>query len=193
MGVTLGDGFPTNSNQDAAATPPQEAAQPPTEPATDPLEAVEPPAELALASESLPAVDLLSDPVPIGEAAEAAGPVLVSAPGGEDCGLEEGLRQALQRDPAVQAALTRTPPSARSVANAVMVWDGRWVSRRELHASALEPVRRTIVAKVESATPACRQALNQGPRFITISGAADTTVLAVGSGAWRWSQLLDEN
>jgi hypothetical protein len=141
---------------------------------------------------SLLAVDPAGEPAPVGEASALSGSAHATMSAGQDCGLAEHLRQALQRDPAVQAGLARAPRSARSVANAVMIWDGRWVLRPDIEASALEPVRRLIVATVKSASERCREEPLQGPLFIPVAGAHDTTVLTVGSGAWRWSQLLGD-
>ena len=127
----------------------------------------------------------------------ATTPVVVVAAtslgGGEPCEILASLQQVLQLDPGVRRALLRIPIANRSVANAVMLWDRGWVTGALIGGDdALEPIRTAIRKAVETAAPNCRSETVVGPRLLSVQGPDGTTVLAVGSGQWRWADLLDE-
>lgn len=110
---------------------------------------------------------------------------------GDGCRLGEALQAMLQDDAEVTAALSRIPREARSVANALMLWDGAWVEKRAFDGSdGLLPVRRAILAGVSTAPISCREQVISGPMFLAVNGQPGTTLLALGSGSWRWSDLL---
>jgi hypothetical protein len=151
--------------------------------------------------------DLTGEPVepPTVHAADASGKqasaasttgsaaALLAALGGagDPCQLTAWLQGLLTSDPSVQGALARLPASQRSVANAVMLWDGGWVEARAPRGEdLLWPIRQAIVAGLASAPAECRDHWMTGPRFIPVADQGQATVLALGSGAWRWSDLL---
>ena len=93
----------------------------------------------------------------------------------------------------VHASLSQVPREARSVANAIMLWDGRWMEASDLGGSTIaDPIRAAIIEQVRFESPACRDMPIRGPRFITLVATPANIVLAMGSGEWRWSDLLDE-
>lgn len=106
------------------------------------------------------------------------------------CDLTAPVQASLQANPAVADAVTLLPRDARSVANAVMIWNEAWFPSDEAEAAALISVRDAIVATVDAASPECRKASQTGPRFLTL-GDADATVFALGSEDWRWQDLVD--
>lgn len=174
--------------QEAPAKSP--ASQTPTEP--EPAPAVnepDPPSEIDpqfldirfADAETIdrPAVD---DPVALSVAASAAL--------GTPCDLSQWLQKALQADPQVLQALTLIPRPARSVANAIMLWDGGWVATSPRAASGVAAIRQALLAGVLAAPPACRDQPVVGPEIFTLTDAQGTTVIVVGSGAWRWGDLL---
>ena len=111
--------------------------------------------------------------------------------GGKTCQIFEVLQTMLQTSDEVRRALPLIPASARSVANAVMLWDGRWVDDSTLGGPpTLGPIQSIALLAVTAAPPNCRAELVRGPRLITVGDARDTTVLAFGSGEWRWGDLL---
>ena len=194
----------------AEPSPPEPAAEPPPPP-PEPAS----PAEAAPAPE--PANEALAPPLPdlTAEAAEPQAEALAAAlasaeaaaaaeygsgaladlgalsGGGDRCGLGEWLQATLQNDPDVRVALSQVPRGARSVANAVMLWNGAWVEARGYDGrDTLAPIRRMIADGLRTAPSQCRDEVMTGPRFIAVGDSAQTTVLAVGSGLWRWSDLL---
>ncbi len=111
------------------------------------------------------------------------------APGG--CDLATALQAALASDAAVGRALAAVPAESRSVANAVMVWDGRWAGAAALGGTAeANPIRAIVVDRILAAAPGCREVEVTGPRLMTVGGAGRPVALAFGSGVWRWADLL---
>lgn len=155
---------------------------------TQPPAAEAEPVETAAASDAVPA-----EPEPAAPAAEPA-PEPAAAPegGGADltgCALSDDVLAALQADTA-RAALTRIPERRRSVAGAVMLWDGGWVKTGALADPAIaRPIRAAVEEAVRAADPACAAAAVTGPVLLIVPDAAGSMVLVVGSGAWRWADL----
>lgn len=117
--------------------------------------------------------------------AEAAG-----APGAP-CQLADLLQQSLRGDLRVAAALTQLPRSDRSVANALILWDGAWVYPADMRdRPALDSLRAAIVDRLQFARSDCLARPNAGPVFLLIPRTQETVVLTVGSGEWRWSDLM---
>lgn len=129
-----------------------------------------------------------------------------AAPGvAGQCQLTLDTQAAIERDPAAMAELAALPPGLRTEADAVMVWNGQWVDLAAPVATGSKEVvtdpgsgapavpsaiGSAIAAVVEAASPACRDGLVAGPVFIPIPEPGRTTILVIGSGAWRWSDML---
>lgn len=118
--------------------------------------------------------------------------VAASAAAGTPCQLGQWLQTALQADPQTRAALTHIPRPSRSLANAIMVWDGDWVATESRAFLGMVAIRDAILAGVRAAPAACRDQPIQGPELLLLADGAQTTVIVVGSGAWRWADLLRE-
>ena len=127
-----------------------------------------------------------SPPVFSAAAAEQAG-------FGTSCELAELLGNAFADNPLLLAQLARIGPEARSVANAIMFWDGKWVEvEGRAPEDAIGLLRRAIAEGVRAAPAECLGQAVAGPRFIPVKQAEGTIVLVLGSGSWRWEQLLSE-
>lgn len=128
---------------------------------------------------------------PIEVEAEANVPANISAPpAGEVCDIAAAVHDAIVADPSAQTSLAQLPASARSVAGAIMLWDGTWASpatRGEAHTVAA--LRRVILRTVNGASQSCRDQSVAGPRLIAVPDSNGTTMIAVGSGHWRWADL----
>lgn len=111
--------------------------------------------------------------------------------GAGSCNVADTIRAVLVADSLTQGALAAIPQSARTVANAVMLWDGHWVSRPlRAGGTGLDKLRAIIVDGIRTVPADCRTAAVGGPRLIVIPDGATTVVLAFGSGNWSWSELL---
>lgn len=130
--------------------------------------------------------DPVQDPVALSVAAAANGA------SGQACQLTQWLQQALQADPQVQVALAVIPRPARSLSNALMLWDGGWIDSQPRAASGVAIIRAAVISGIRSAPEACRTELVRGPELMTLTSGLDTTVVAIGSGEWRWGDLLDD-
>ena len=94
------------------------------------------------------------------------------------------VQQALRSDSLVRAAV------AGSAGKAVMVWDGDWVRNPGEDGKGLAAVREAILWEVAFAPRACRSEPMHGLVLISLNAASGPVRLAVGSDAWRWSDLL---
>lgn len=178
---------PESSAPDSPAPgPPVQAAPSPIEAAAEPV--AEPVAQEA-ADEIVTAVpntsDLLSDSQIVGAVAAGEGGdgAASGGNGGGGCNTAQVLQTALRRDPMVLAAIT----SAGRFGQAVMLWDGDWVRSGDQDGKGLSGVRQAILWELAFAPEACRNKAMEGLVLLSLAG---NTRLAIGAGAWRWSDLL---
>lgn len=114
---------------------------------------------------------------------------------GEDggCALADQLRAAIMADPASLAELAALPAGVRTEADAVMLWNGQWMAESVyLDPSSSPPLRRLVQQLIAQAPEECRTAIWTGPQFIPITQGTRNTMLVVGSGSWRWQDLMDQ-
>jgi hypothetical protein len=165
-------------------------------PASAPLLApTPPPLDVVALARELVVADPTAQPRPLSHAAasrpEAAVTVSQPADNVSTCQMTEQMQGRLAADPRVRAALALIPRDARSVANALMLWDGAWVGTEQREtAQALETLQTSITVAIEAASPDCRSLLVLGPRLIAIPDNSGATLLVIGSGAWHWDDLL---
>jgi hypothetical protein len=165
---------------DRAAAQPQKPVQRPRVAVRKPV----PPPLIAMPSISAAAADP--------SAADDAGVV----GGGRTCQLSTDAAVAIQQDPMAMAELAGLPPGVRSDADAVMLWNGKWYDQdipvpEPTGAVPTNGSLRLAIEKMVGAAPAaCRDEAMVGPAFVPSPEGDRTTLLAIGSGAWRWSDLL---
>lgn len=109
-----------------------------------------------------------------------------SGPSGRACDIARWLQTALRKDPDVQAAASRLARPGR----ALMVWNGEWVRSGGEDGQGLAVIREAIMMEVLSMPAACRAEPMRGLFVISLSEGAGATRLGVGTGDWRWSELL---
>jgi hypothetical protein len=130
---------------------------------------------------------------------------LISSPldGGNDstsnCDTTQAVQAAVQMDLPLKEALLTVPRSQRSVANVLMVWDGSWRDTPSRFgpieefrdAPALPPLLKTRIQElVRERSEPCLNQTNHGPTFIIIEHEAEPIILTIGSGEWRWADLI---
>ena len=118
-------------------------------------------------------------------------PVVSQGAAGEPCNLTQSLAAVFAQSPAIQQALSGLPLKSRSVANALMLWDGQWPDDSTSGGQAL--LRALLIKAVSNARPECQMAMNRGPVLFLVPDRQATVVLAVGSGTWRWRDLVTTN
>ena len=126
----------------------------------------------------------------VGEA-ELAGAEAAGSGGGagSGCDMAGRLQAALRRDRLVRAAVA--PLAAAPGAHTFKVWGGEWVAHSGQDGRGLAAVREAILWEVGFSPPECRGATMHGLVLLTVPAEAGGEVrLALGRGAWRWSDLL---
>ncbi len=116
-----------------------------------------------------------------------AGAAMVGSGQGEGtgCNMLRRLQEALRKDRRVQDAVGEVDH-----AGALMVWNGDWVRHPGQDGAGLAAVREAILWEVGFAPPACRVEPVKGLVVVTMSDAPGAARLALGSGTWRWRDLL---
>jgi hypothetical protein len=104
--------------------------------------------------------------------------------GGGTCDLARAVQEALRRDPTVRAAVEEANRSGK----AIMLWNGDWVRSGGQDGKGLSAAREAVMWEVGFAPQACRNQPMHG--LILLSLADGSTRFAIGSGAWRWADLL---
>ena len=114
------------------------------------------------------------------------------------CHLSDETAAAIQQNSAAMAELASLPPGIRTEADAVMLWNGRWLdeiltpSLSSLTSlPAIGEVRQAAESVILAAPPSCRDLAEVGPAFVPIAEPGRTTMLVIGSGTWRWADLVE--
>jgi len=123
--------------------------------------------------------DVLSDAQVSGAASVGEG-----GDGGGPCDMGQLVQRALRRDPLVHNAVA----NANRVGKAIMVWNGDWVRTGAEDGKGLSAVREAILWEVGFAPESCRTRPVHG--MVLLSLADGRTRFAVGTGEWRWADLL---
>ena len=160
------------------AVPAASARQEPLPPPPLPPDPVVVEVQMPIVLVAAPPADAIASPSP--------------SPGsGPDCAIDRVVTDALSHDPAALAILATLGPDTRAVTGAVMLWNGAWtVATNPADARALAGLRPRVAEAIMRARAACRSADVTGPRLIVVPAPNRTTMLAIGSGVWRWEQLL---
>lgn len=106
------------------------------------------------------------------------------------CALAHDLGVAIARDPLAMAELDSLPVGVRSSADAVMLWNGQWLDIALPPGLAGGATRRVTEQVVSAAASDCREAQISGPQFVPVPEAGRTVMIVIGSGNWRWAELL---
>lgn len=104
---------------------------------------------------------------------------------GAGCNMTRRLQTALRKDRLAQAAMSEAHRG-----KAILMWNGDWVRHPSQEGSGLASVREAILWEVGFAPEACRKEAVRGLVVISMNDAPGSARLVVGSGHWRWSDLL---
>lgn len=140
----------------------------------------------ALPSKLAQAFKPLAAPSPTVETAADA-----SSVASDSCAPLDAVTAALLANDEALTAVRSTPPEARSIADAVVIWNARWSTLADDYPQApLRPTRTAIEQSLASFGGNCLDQPVTGPRLIPIPDGDRTMFLVVGSGIWRWHDLL---
>ncbi|WP_269713281.1 hypothetical protein [Caulobacter sp. NIBR2454] len=109
-----------------------------------------------------------------------------SGAGGGGCNMVRLLEAALRKNAKIQAAVA----SASTSGKAILVWNGDWLQSPRQDGKGLAGVRQAIALEVAFAPEACRADPVKGLVVISLNDRPGGARLALGSGTWRWSDLL---
>ncbi len=143
-----------------------------------------PPEVVPLAAGEGPADDGVSE-VSDAELAGAATAGSGAGAGGGACNMTRWLETALRKDRMVQAAVAEAHRG-----KAIRVWNGDWVRHPGQEGAGLAAVREAIMWEVAFAPEACRTQRVRGLVMISLNDGPGSARLVVGSGDWRWSDVL---
>lgn len=156
---------------------PAEAAQAGGAPAIAPPPVPEAVAPRLIITAAADTSDLLSE-------SQLAGARGAGEGGGGGCDMAAAVQRALRRDPTVRAAVA----DAGRLGRASLLWNGDWVRAGGQEGKGLAVVRQAVIWEVAFAPASCRTTPMHG--LVLLSLADGRTRFAVGSGDWRWSDLL---
>lgn len=108
---------------------------------------------------------------------------------GGGCDMVRELQNALRGDADVRAAIA-SAHSAAGPGRALLVWDGDWRQTPGQSGKGLAGVRQAIALEVAFAPQACRRETMRGLVLITMSDAPGAARVVLGTGSWRWNDLL---
>ncbi len=183
-------GFAAITAAPAAAKAPPTPSQPAAGPPLVKAWVAPSPSDLVLPAPP-PAVPSPAPSAP--QSASLSAPLPSIAATAETCDMLARLQQRLRTDPEALKALQSVPSSARSVANAILLWDGTWTDAQALGGVAVfGPLHDAVVQTVRSAPPACQTEQVRGPRLIAVPDGKGSTIVGLGSGLWRWTDLMGE-
>ena len=141
--------------------------------------------------EPLPADDAPMVVAELGEADLAGAGTAESGGAGGVCNMARLVQDGLRKDPLVRTAVADAHSAAGARAGkAILVWNGDWLRNLGQDGKGLAAVREAILWEVGFAPPACRAQPVQGLVVLSLSDSPGGPRLALGGGAWRWSDLL---
>ena len=125
-----------------------------------------------------------------------AAPPAAGSSTGNGCSVASTIGAALLADQDAMVELAALPAGVRSESDAVMLWNGEWIdaaSETEMQMTQTPiPALKRVVTDAIIALPAeCREVQTAGPQLIPIPEQGRTTMVVIGSGVWRWANLLE--
>jgi len=124
-----------------------------------------------------------------GDGFGSAGGGAGSGSGGR-CDMVARLQRKLRNDPSVRAALARARRAPGFEGRPLMIWNGDWVRHGEEEGKGLASLRQAIAVEVAFSPKACRAQRMRGLVLLSLADSPGVSRVVLGTGAWRWSDLL---
>ena len=155
---------------------------PPPRPIARPAKTPPPPNVVPILAGEGPSADGVSE---VSDSELAGAATAGSGAAGGACNMPRRLQAALRKDRQVQRAVAEAHRG-----KAIRVWNGDWVRHGVQEGAGLAAVREAIMWEVGFAPEACRKERVQGLVMISLNDSPGSARLVMGSGQWRWSDLL---
>lgn len=107
---------------------------------------------------------------------------------GGPCDMVRRIQEALRSDPEVRAAITQAHRT-EGTGRALLLWNGDWIQNPGQSGKGLAGVRQAIGLEVAFAPAACRSQSVRGFAVVTLADTPGAPRVALGTAAWRWSDL----
>jgi hypothetical protein len=112
---------------------------------------------------------------------------------GGGCDMVRRLQDALRDDAEVRAAIDAASRQLNASGRAIQVWDGDWLQNGAEAGKGLAGVRQAIAMEIAFAPADCRREPMRGLVLLTMGDDQDASRVALGTSAWRWSDLLERD
>lgn len=106
------------------------------------------------------------------------------------CNMVERLQNALRDDARIRARLTEAYRDSGARGRAIVIWNGDWVLSPGQDGKGLAGVRQAVAVVVGFSPRECKSQTVRGYVVVTLSDDPGAPKLALGTGHWRWSDLL---
>jgi hypothetical protein len=109
---------------------------------------------------------------------------------GEACGTLDLVMKAMVADPDAVLAVRNSPQEMLSVAQALVIWNERWSDAAISADAPLGPARAVVERTLGGMPDGCLDEQVTGPRLVPVPGDRGMMFVVIGSGVWRWRELL---
>lgn len=109
---------------------------------------------------------------------------------GGACDMIGRLERALRQDVGLRRAVSETLSARGAAGQAVLVWDGDWLQSPGQAGKGLAGIRQAVAVEVGFAPRACKEERVRGLAVLSLDGTATGPKVALGTGSWRWRDLL---
>lgn len=111
--------------------------------------------------------------------------------GGGSCDMAARLQRVVREDGDIAAAIREARSISNTSGGAILLWDGDWKQSPGQEGKGLAGVRQAIAVEVAFAPRACKEERVRGLVLLTLSDAPGAERLVLGTGQWRWVDLLE--
>ena len=110
---------------------------------------------------------------------------------GGRCDMVARLQRALRNDPSVRRALAGARRAPGFEGRPLMIWNGDWVRHGAEEGKGLASLRQAIAVEVGFSPKACKSQSMRGLVLLSLTDSPGGGRVVLGTGAWRWSDLLE--
>lgn|GEM_PF-731965 len=110
---------------------------------------------------------------------------------GARCDMLARISQAVRNTPQVRAAVDDLARDANARGQALVIWDGDWITTRGQDGRGLAGVRQAVSVSVAFAPAECKAEPVRGFVVIDLGEGDDAPRVALGKAQWRWNDLLE--